>query len=178
MLILFKSLVLPILEYCSVFYCPLSVGSIQKLEAVQWSFIRQNYWNKRDGLLAVLKRTKTLLTRTPCERYRILYDWKILENLVPNINDGIKSYINPRQGRKCIIPTQTIKKLSKTRDSSFNIHALKLFNVLPRHIRNASSILLLSFKRAVDLCLKNIPDEHKLPNYTIYRRAPTTPLSI
>ena len=51
MLTLYKSLVLPILEYCSVLWCPLSVGSIQKLEAVQWSFIRKitgtremDYW--------------------------------------------------------------------------------------------------------------------------------------
>ena len=31
-------------------------------------------------------------------------------------------------------------------------------------------------KRAVDFCLKNIPDEPQLPNYTIYRRAPTDSL--
>ena len=123
-----------------------------------------------------LKELKLYSLERRRERYRILYTWKILENLVPNINDGIKSYINPRQGRKCIIPTQTKTKLSKTRDSSFNIHALKMFNALPRHIRNASSTSLLSFKRAVDLCLKNIPDEPQLPNYTIYRRAPTNSL--
>ena len=173
MLTLYKSLVLPILEYCSVLWCPLAVGNIQKLEAVQWSFIRKiigtrgmDYWQR-------LKELKLYSLERRRERYRILYTWKVLENLVPNVNDGIISYTNPRQGRKCIIPTPKRAKLSKTRDSSFNIHALKLFNALPRHIRNASSISLQSFKRAVDLCLREIPDEPQLPNYTICRRAPS-----
>ena len=92
---------------------------------------------------------------------------------MPNVNDGIKSHTNPRLGRKCIIPTQTRSKLSKTRDSSFNIHALKLFNALPRHIRNATSTSLLRFKKVLDLYLREIHDEPQLPNYTIYRRAPS-----
>ena len=173
MLTLYKSLVLPILEYCSVLWCPLSVGNIQKLEAVQWSFIRKITGTRGMDYWQCLKELKLYSLERRRERYRILYTWKILENLVPNINDGIKSYVNPRQGRKCIIPTQKQSKLSKTRDSSFNIHALKLFNALPRHVRNASEISLETFKRTVDKCLGQIPDEPQLPNYTIYRRAPS-----
>ena len=35
MMTLYKSLLLPILEYCSVLWCPIDVGQIQKLEAIQ-----------------------------------------------------------------------------------------------------------------------------------------------
>jgi len=53
MLLLFKMLILPVLEYCSVLWSPQDVGSIQKLESVQWSFVRKiwsnvesDYWQR------------------------------------------------------------------------------------------------------------------------------------
>ena len=36
------------------------------------------------------------------ERYRIIYTWKILENLVPNINGCFKYKDHPRLGRMCV----------------------------------------------------------------------------
>ena len=50
MITLYKSLVIPILEYCSVLWSPNTVGLIQRLEDVQKSFLRKikstphNYW--------------------------------------------------------------------------------------------------------------------------------------
>ena len=53
MLTLYKMLVLPILEYCSVLWTPLDVGNIQKLDEIQWTFIRKiacggtkDYWKR------------------------------------------------------------------------------------------------------------------------------------
>ena len=111
MLTLYKSLVLPILEYCLVLWCPLSVGNKQKIEAVKWSLIRKiagirnmNYWQTLHELKIYS------LERRP-ERYRIIYMWKILEGLVPNINKkGVQSFENHRQGRKCITPTLNKRK--------------------------------------------------------------------
>ena len=52
MLTLWKSMVIPILEYCSVLWSPLKKGYIQKIEALQWSFVRKirglnlkSYWD-------------------------------------------------------------------------------------------------------------------------------------
>ena len=51
MMTLYKSLVIPIIEYCSVLWSPKATGLIQKLESIQWSFLRKikgshgkNYW--------------------------------------------------------------------------------------------------------------------------------------
>ena len=146
MLTLYKSLVLPILEYCLVLWCPLSVGNKQKIEAVKWSLIRKiagirnmNYWQ-------TLHELKIYSLERRRERYRIIYMWKILEGLVPNINKkGVQSFENHRQGRKCITPT-----LNKTKDQSFTSHAPRLYNALPRSVRNAAAISVDSFKRVLD----------------------------
>ena len=116
MLTLYKSLLLAIIEYCSALWCPLGVGQIQKLEAIQWSFIRKinntkglNYWE-------CLKSTKLYSLQRRRERYRIIYIWKILEKIVPNINNSITSYNHIRHGRKCNIPVSNASaKLSKLR---------------------------------------------------------------
>ena len=53
MMTLYKSLILPILEYCSQLWSPLAVGKIQNLEAVQRAFTNKisglgniNYWER------------------------------------------------------------------------------------------------------------------------------------
>ena len=73
MLTTWKSLVLPILDYCSQLWCPSKKGDIQLLEEVQKSFTRKmrigdrkNYWNRLSSLhLYSLERRR--------ERYRIIY---------------------------------------------------------------------------------------------------------
>ena len=58
MMTLYKSLVIPIIEYCSVLWSPKATGLIQKLESIQWSFLRKikgshgkNYWECLKGVL-------------------------------------------------------------------------------------------------------------------------------
>ena len=57
MLTLFKSTVLPLLEYCSQLWCPSKLGDIRKLEAVQRSFTHRvsglnnlSYWQRLKAL--------------------------------------------------------------------------------------------------------------------------------
>ena len=77
---LYKVLVIPVLEYCSVLWCPTSPGLIQMLEAIQWSSLRKfangsDYWD-------CLQNMKIYSLERRRERYRIIYVWKILEGLV------------------------------------------------------------------------------------------------
>ena len=110
MLTLWKSLILPKLEYCSQLWCPVKKGAILQLEEVQCSFIRKirfensfdlDYWQRLQCLnLYSLQRRR--------ERYRIIYVWKVIEGLVPNISDsasaGIQCKHNARLGRTCVVP--------------------------------------------------------------------------
>ena len=107
MLRLSKSLFIPILEYCSVLTAPCKQEDIIRLEGIQRHFTANiegmEHLNYEDSLKALdlysLKRRR--------ERYIIIYVWKILEGLVPNIESNlIRTKINEssRNGRSCNIP--------------------------------------------------------------------------
>ena len=110
MLTLWKSLVLPKLEYCSQLWNPWLKGNKMNLEMVQWSFIRKikdstrSYWER-------LKKYKIFSLERRRERYIIIYIWKVLENLVPNISeiDGIRAEMQPRLGRLCFIKARNTR---------------------------------------------------------------------
>ena len=79
-----RTLVLPILDYCSQLWCPTKPGQIKQIESIQQSFTRKiasnasNYWERLSNFkLYSLQRRR--------ERYRIIYVWKILESHVPKI---------------------------------------------------------------------------------------------
>ena len=92
MLMLFKSIVLPRIEYGSQLWCPHLRKDILALEKPQ-----RFYTKHIDGLkdLSYKERLSVLniysLERRR-ERYLIIYIWKILENIVPNFSDPIVYY--------------------------------------------------------------------------------------
>ena len=149
-------------------------GDIANIEEVQRTFVRKicfstphnlNYWERLSVLgLYSLERRR--------ERYRILYAWKVLENLVPNISSdstpGIQSRWNLRTGRTCVYPRTVMVKsrLQSIHEGSFVVHGSKLFNCLPRTIRNLSGCSINVFKNKLDKFLREVPDEPVLPGYT------------
>ena len=141
-----KSLVLPLHDYCSQLWSPHKPGEIQSLELLQWFFLKKiktniilsDYWEALCfyGLYSLQRRR---------ERYQIIYIWKILENIVPNpvihgeLSSGnlINCTISPRLGRKCIIPairSSTRSYVKNLRFNSFHVHGCRLFNILPAEI--------------------------------------------
>ena len=89
MLTLFKSLVLSRLDYASQLWSPYLLKHIYLIEKVQRAFtkhitgIRNFSYSKR---LEILKLYSLQRRR---ERYSIIYAWKIIEGLVPNLLDPI-----------------------------------------------------------------------------------------
>jgi len=163
MLTLWKSLVLPKLEYCSQLWNPWLKCDIQSLEMVQWSFIRKiihpekSYWSR-------LKAFKLYSLERRRERYMIIYTWKILENLVPNINqsDGLRPVFQPRLGRSCFVKariTGTSVALQSIRHNFLSTRGPILFNSLPKELRNLSGCPVLEFKKKLDKFLVFVPDE-------------------
>jgi hypothetical protein len=173
MLTLYKSLVLSQLEYCSQLWSPCKVGEIQSLELVQRAFVRRisgmynlSYWDQ-------LKYLKLYSLQRRRERYRIIYLWKMLENLVPMFSN-ITSSNHIRHGRTCTIPivrNSAPGPIKTIRYGSFAVQAPRLFNSLPAHIRNITGCTVDSFKTELDKYLGSIPDEPQIPGYTLYRRA-------
>ena len=178
MLTLWKSLVIPHLDYCSQLWCPRTKGEIQKLESTQRSFVRRiaglegaSYWEQLKSLnLFSLERRR--------ERYLIMYVWYIIEGLVPNTSDanGIKVKNHVRHGRKCVVPMVNRSPYAAAIDASLKVHGAKLFNVMPRSIRNMTGCTKDQFKHKLDEVLWKVPDEPLLRRYTSYRRADSNSL--
>ena len=185
---LWKSLVIPIHDYCSQIWSPTKVSDVQKLDLLQWSFVKKimrecgnDYWD-------CLKELKLYSFQRRRERYQIIYAWKIMENIVPNpnsllpsgITNGITVNFNSRNGRFCVPPAvkrrQCSVKFRNIRDSSFCFNAPKLFNTLPKDIRNISNCSIDKFKLRLDNFLQSVPDFPHLPGLGKYSIATSNSL--
>jgi len=166
MMTLWKSLVLPLLDYCSQLWCPSKKGEVLSIESVQRSFTSKiteiehlNYWERLEKLqLFSLERRR--------ERYLIIYVWKMISNMVPNI--GLTTKHHPRTGRTCEIKkiqTKSMKRVQTIRESSIKVKGSKLFNLLPKGIRNLENVSVDVFKHRLDVYLKTVPDQPNIPHY-------------
>ena len=114
----------------------------------QWE---SDYWSR-------LNTFKLLSIQRRIERFIIIYSWKSLENLVPDI--GLSSHVHPHKGRLLRIPniprsTMSIKTL---RDRTRRVTGLNLFNCLPMKIQNLSNCPISTFKNMLDVFLSKVPD--------------------
>jgi hypothetical protein len=175
---LWKVLVIPIIEYCSILTSPYQIGMISKIEGLQRSFTskidlppeeNRNYYDrlKHLGIYSLQRRR---------ERYAIMYTWKILEGIVPNLQDNkivIKNnyHNNSRRGRKCRVPNyknNSAKSKHKSLfDNSICVRGPKLFNKLPNYLRDITGVPFKHFKREVDKWLSSglIVDEPPVSGY-------------
>ena len=177
MLLLWKMYLVPQIEYCSVLWSPSKKSLIQKLDALQWSFLRKIKLNEKLDYWETLKKLRVYSPQRRRERYRILYVWKILEGLVPNVNSEIASYNHIRHGRKCEIKRIIGKnKICTILEQSFSIQGLNLFNLLPKHLRDLKGVSLDVFKKGLDSFLSQIPDEPQLTGYTAIRKTDSNTL--
>ena len=181
MLTLWKSMVLPILDYCSQLWSPSKAGQIQMIEEIQKSFTRKIKSNSREDYWHRLKANNLYSLERRRERYRIIYTWKILEGLVPNLSGQSELYAKQsvRYGRMCSLPpcnTSASCRVQTLRDGSFGINGPRLFNSIPNHIRNLSGVQTLDFKKELDKFLKTVADEPLSCGYTSGRRAATNSL--
>ena len=91
------------------------------------------------------------------DRYTIIYVWKILESIVPNLNIPITCYSSIRRGRLCATSHVGIGHLGTLVYHSFRFRGIRLFNAMPKQIRGLSCSVS-SFKYQLDKYLSTIPD--------------------
>ena len=71
-------------------------------------------------------------------------------------------------GRMCDIPQNKFnsrKAIQTLRENSFQVNSPRLFNCLPKKIRNKKRCSIEEFKAELDLCLETIPDEPRSDGY-------------
>ena len=156
----FKSLVQPHLDYCSQLWAPLEGPDMEKIEKVLRDFSRKipelrelNYWQR-------LQRLAMNSEQRRFERYQIIYVWKIIHGMAPNC--GIKwSECEERRGQLCEIRKLRGKcSVQKLRRQSFQVAGPRLWNCLPKNVRNFKGNQD-DFKQILDQFLSKIPDEPK-----------------
>ena len=157
---LFKSLIQPHIDYCSQLWAPLEGPNLEKVEKLLRDFTRRipelrglNYWQRLEKL-AMNSEQRRL------ERYQIIYVWKIIHGLVPNC--GIEwTGCEERRGRLCQIRKFKGKSsVQNLRRQSFQVAGPKLWNSLPKNVRNFKGNQD-EFKRKLDQFLTKVPDEPK-----------------
>ena len=182
MLTLWKSLCLSEHDYCSQLWNPHRTGYIQSLEQLQHSFVKKihgmselSYWDQLKALrLYSLERRR--------ERYIIIYTWKMLECLVPNISEGsaaLRSKWHPRRGRECSGPNVSSNascRIQSVRRASFAVNGPCLFSSLPKNIRDTTGCDTSAFKSRLDCFLASVPDQPLIPGYTAYRQCESNSL--
>ena len=170
MLTLYKAMILPLLEYSSQLWNPATPGLIRALEGVQRTFTVRirgmdglNYWQRLRKLeLYSLERRR--------ERYLIIYMFKIIMGLVPNIKVNgltITWYHHIRRGRLCKIPglkRRADVRIQSIRERCFALRGPRLFNSLPQDLREYSGTVE-SFKNKLDKFLQKVLDQPVLPHY-------------
>ena len=98
----------------------------------------------------------------------MIYLWSILEKQVPNIeSDGeelikVQSVANSRLGRT--IQTKPLKntRFGNLRFYYLPFHGARLFNHLPKDVRNMTHCPKIAFKASIDTLLSTISDEPQM----------------
>ena len=90
--------------------------------------------------------------------------------MVPNF-DGtmghkMKTRKHRRHGTQCVIQCQTNRNLAQLRqENAITVFGPRLYNSLPKYLRDIKSVKTENFKFELDKFLELIPDEPKMPNY-------------
>lgn len=167
MLTLYKSLIIPLLEYCCQLWSPWRVGEIQLLESVQRSFTSKitsashlDYWER-------LKLLKLFSLERRRERYAIIYIFKILRGHTTN-NLSISFQYHQRLGRLCNVRRPNPRATTRVKTLKENAFATRgplIFNALPKYLRDTNETCPEKFKNQLDKFLWTIPDQPKMPHY-------------
>ena len=117
----------------------------------------QDYWERLVSLRLYSQERRR-------ERYRIIFIWKVLQGYVQGYNlDTIQS---PRRGRLVDIPPYhpaAPASVRRAREASLAVQGARLFNLLPRGLRDIQTGTVEQFKASLDMWLAIVPDQPTVP---------------
>lgn len=133
-----------------------------------------HYWDR-------LVRLRLFSLQRRRERYIIIYIWKIIHGLVPDV--GL-TYLPTNNNNAIKLKTPLIRgprKTAKLLENSLLHHGARLFNTLPEDLRaaelpNAQPVTVTTFKARLDRFLWAVPDEPGPPKDDKVRQAETNSL--
>ena len=155
---LYKSLVLSRLDYASQLWSPHLLKSIYLIEKVQRSFTKHITGIKNKPYDERLKLLNLYSVQRRRDRYQIIYLWKIIEGLVPNLSAPITCTYSERRGRSCVVSHVNMGRLGTLSYNSFRWRSIRMFNKLPKYVHIVSSCSIDGFKSQLDKHLRSIVD--------------------
>ena len=165
MLQLWKSIVIPRLDYCSQLWNPSKIYLIRQLEELQKNYIRRIHGFGNIDYHTALQKLKLYSLQRRRERYQIIYLWSIVELHVPNISNGInedlikvQSTIQSRRGRTIATKVLRNTRFANLRYNSLPFAGARLFNALPKSLRNITNCSKMVFKSKLDSIMIKLPD--------------------
>ena len=165
LLTLFKSLVLSRLDYRSQLWSPTKIHQIIMIEKIQKAFTKHMKGFSSFSNQEILSNLENYSLQCRRERYIIIYIWKILKNLVPNLVKPLQFYVSDRRGRLCSVSHVRLGHTVTLACSSCRWKGIRLYNSLSMHIRNITARPPLIFKKQLDLHLSPILDCPCTPNF-------------
>ena len=163
MITLFKSIILPRLEYGSQLWSPHLQHMINNIERVQRTFTKYITGMYDLSYEERLKALSLYSLQRRRDRYMIIYIWKIIESLVPNLQPKITLTSSTRRGRLCCKENVPRGRQGTLMFNSFRWQAIRLFNSLPSSIRNISRVNVKVFKAKLDSFLSKLRDAPSIP---------------
>ena len=169
MLFLYKSYVLPRLEYGSLLWSPYQQKNIVKIEAIQRKITSLIDELKCYNYHQRLRKLKLFSLQRRRERFAAIYMYKLSAGLVPN-NIQLQFYTTRRGELKCHAPRLNAQNShhSTLRHNYFTSSGPSIFNLLPSNIKKSES--LEGFKRMLDKFLWSVPDLPPSPGYQVLNR--------
>ena len=165
MMTIWKSTIQSKLDYCSQLWSPNDPCSIGRLESVAKNFTSQiarlegkDNWER----LIYLR----LYSQERCrERYQIIFLWKVGQGLVRGYH--VEFYNSERRGRLAAVPqykSRAPSQVRRAREASLSVKGAKLFNSIPRELRDLNHSKVDAFKSGLDEWLSHIPDQPTIPD--------------
>ena len=150
-----KSYLLPIIDYASQMWSPHRGVLLTKLENLLKSFTEKIEWFQNLHYWDRLSALKIPSIARRFERYKILYVWKTVTGNVDNC--GLTWNCTDTAGTT-INTIRTKRFMAREREDSFQYLGPRLFNSLPRYLRDNTGATQDEWKSLLDEFLSNIPD--------------------
>ena len=155
---LYRTLVLPTLDYCSSVWDPQSTGLIKKLESVQ-RFAARNITKQWSFKVRHSNHPVHTLNLCPLQERRLRQKVLVCARILKGHSIIPSTYYTPLPNpRLCLHhPCPLVTPFARTapHQSSFFVHSTRLWNSLPCHVVSASSSY--SFKNGIkDISLINV----------------------
>ena len=115
------------------------------------------------------------MTERRREIFQICMIWKMSQGMIEGYD--IRWSHSERRGRFAVpnpAKNSVPARIRTARERSLRVHGVKLFNMLPSHLRDENSGDYLLFKNHLEIFLKTIPDEPTSPG--LHRAAATNSL--